>query len=644
MRHLGVARSNGAMSILALGTALLLSSSVVDPPTGVWRAWLDSPGGELPFGIELTADGRRVTAALLNGHERIEIPSTLFEKDTLVLDMPHYDSRIEARLVEGRLDGTWRKRRGADTWTEMEFHAVPGPVPRFRDPRPAAGSVDGRWAVRFESSSDLAVGLFESGSDGVVGTVLTTTGDYRYLAGDLSGDRLRLSCFDGAHAFLLTATLGPDGALNGDFWSRESWHETWTARRDPSAALPDPYRQTTWNDELRLDDLVFPDLDGTPRSLADPAFAGKARILQVFGTWCPNCHDETRYLVELDERYGPKGLSILGLAFELTGELERDANQVRRFQAHHGVRYPMLVAGPADKEQATRAFPALDFVRSYPTTIFLHADGRVRAVHSGFTGPATGEAYAAVREEFESLIEELLSEPRNARDDVWAFLRGNTFEIELGPRETLRHSFVEKAGRWVQSVHLKAVGEMPAGFGDWQKVRLSGPDISFDDEQLRVDLASGVLLDPRRFERRFVPAGSGTRTPSIDASIRGDESKLVALVKNGRGAIRREAIVAVSDLRRARGEKGNPHVIRWLLDDSPEVVLAATWAAGVAREAPVRTHIRGNLTAGDPALRRESVLALGRLGLDKDRRAIEALLDDPDALVRAAAAEVLGIE
>ncbi len=142
----------------------------------------------------------------------------------------------------------------------------------------------------------------------------------------------------------------------------------------------------------------------------DPAFAGRARILEVFGTWCPNCYDATTYLVDLHERYGERGLSIVGLAFEMTGDFERDAEQVRVYSEHHGIRYPILIAGTSDKAEASKAFPLIERVKSYPTTIFMDGDGNVHTVYSGFSGPATGEAYARLQTLFESTIEELLGD------------------------------------------------------------------------------------------------------------------------------------------------------------------------------------------------------------------------------------------
>lgn len=380
---------------------------------GRWRAWLDSPGGELPFHIELTLDDDGARAVLLNPPERIAVAATTIEGRTIELSIPHYDSRIVASYDDdGTLHGEWSKTAGTDgERSRLAFHAERDPGYRFR---PGEGAIaddrfDGRWSVDFAEDELPAVAELEVDRGVATGTFLTATGDYRYLAGEARGDRLRLSVFDGAHAFLFDAELADDGSLRGDFWSRDSWHERWTAEKDPDAALPDPFAQTTIVDGVDFASLVYPDLDGNPRSLGDPAFAGKARLLVVFGTWCPNCNDASEFLVELDERYGERGLSILGLAFEMTGDAARDARQVRTYAEHHGIEYPILLAGTSDKAEAGAAFPLIDRVRSYPTTIFLREDGSVRAVYSGFSGPATGPAYERLRKQSVDLIEEMLA-------------------------------------------------------------------------------------------------------------------------------------------------------------------------------------------------------------------------------------------
>jgi thiol-disulfide isomerase/thioredoxin len=389
----------------------------VEPFEGPWRAWLDSPGGELPFGLEIARGEAGLEAVIVNGSERISVPRVEMSEEGLVLGIDHYDSRIVAKVGDRgrRLDGRWEKTAGPEKVSELTFHATAGARPRFTDtastPGEGESSIDGRWAVRFASSDEPAVGLFATAADGKVeGTFETTTGDYRYLAGSFSDGRLRLSCFDGAHAFLFDAVLQDDETLTGDFWSRDTWHETWVARRNANAELADAFAQTSVIDGIDLARLVYPDLNGVPQSLADPALGGRARLLFVFGSWCPNCSDATDYMVELDRRYRDRGLSIVGLAFELTGDPARDKEQVRLYAAHKDVDYPLLVAGVSDKTQASEAFPLIDRVRAYPTTIFLDAEGAVRAVHSGFSGPATGEAHDELRRNFERLIEQLLDD------------------------------------------------------------------------------------------------------------------------------------------------------------------------------------------------------------------------------------------
>lgn len=409
-------------SVLLVLMTMVLLTGCADPETvllaeGDWRAWLDSPGGELPFGLEVSRDGTELEVVIINGSERIGVPRVEANGTELVLGIDHYDSTIVAGVTHGgtRLSGRWEKTTGPQQTSSLSFHAEAGRQERFR-PDAASdaatdASIDGRWTVEFSSSEEPAVGVFSSLPDGSVeGTFLTTTGDYRYLAGRFDGGRLRLSCFDGAHAFLFDARLQADGSLAGDFWSRDSSHETWTARRNPAANLADAFSQTATVSDTDVRRISYPDLDGRPRFLDDPEFTGRARLFYVFGSWCPNCGDATSLMVELDRHYRERGLSIVGLAFEVTGDLSRDTEQVRRYAEYHQVKFPLLLAGVSDKSEASTAFPLIDRVRAYPTTVFLDHTGGVKAVHSGFSGPATGEAHEELKRQFESLVEELLDD------------------------------------------------------------------------------------------------------------------------------------------------------------------------------------------------------------------------------------------
>lgn len=386
-----------------------------EPPTGLWRGWIDCPGGEIPFHFELQRDADQWSGWLINDPDRSPVPRVSWDGKELILDIAHFDSVLRAKpnAAGDQWDGSWRKR-GKSDWIEMPFHAKPGNHPRFATLgffSDALLTLNGKWSIRFSNDDEPAVGIFQSNSRGLAtGTILTTTGDFGYLAGIFNGQNLRLSNFDGAHAFLFIGRMHEDETITGRFWSRDQLQE-WSAAKNPAADLPDAFAMSKGIDNADLAKLSFPDLTGRKRNLADPSFAGKARVIEVFGSWCPNCHDASAYLADLHSRFKSRGLSIVGLAFELTGDLERDSKQVRTFAERHKVDYPILIAGVSDREQAAAALPMLDKLRAYPTLIVMDRKNRVRGVYTGFSGPATGAYYTTFKLKFESLIEHILAEP-----------------------------------------------------------------------------------------------------------------------------------------------------------------------------------------------------------------------------------------
>ncbi|MCR9076600.1 MAG: hypothetical protein NXI07_11225, partial [bacterium] len=263
-----------------------------------------------------------------------------------------------------RYEGAWKKQRGdkvyelpvivtqvgrdGDKYTAARFEPMPSGYGLGVD---FQVDFSGRWRVEFETSDEPAIGVFEVDENQIAtGTFLTTTGDYRFLEGRVDGPYLRLSAFDGAHAFLFHARMQEDGSIKGDFWSGNWHHETWTAFRDDEATLPDAFEQTTITDERALADAVFKDIDGNPTRVLDALDEtnAKARVLEIFGTWCPNCSDAGRELVSLKEKYGDD-LGIVGLAFEVTEDFERSSQQVQRHHEHIGSDWEVLIAGLSDK-------------------------------------------------------------------------------------------------------------------------------------------------------------------------------------------------------------------------------------------------------------------------------------------------------
>lgn len=383
---------------------------------GDWDASLECPGGSIRFGLKIEKnDGGEWNASIVNGDESIPVPEVTIAGATILLNIDHYESQLELKLhsekqTPEKLSGIWKKRRGPNKWLKMKVSAMHPPVASSSNFRPT-DAFDGRWKVKFSSSDEPAVGIFKLKEETLLGTFLTTTGDYRFLAGSAYVKDMELSCFDGAHAFLFKAKLNDDGSLSGDFWSSKHWHETWTAVRDDAAKLPDSFEQTRATSK-NINALTFPDLDGKDTKLDDDRFLAPVRIVHIFGSWCPNCHDAGAYLAELKENYGDE-ISIVGIAFELTGDFERDAKQVRKYLKRHELDHPVLIGGgSSSKEKASETITFIDEVRSYPTTVFANRDGKIIAVHQGFSGAATGDAYEELKRNFEKVIAKTKSSNR----------------------------------------------------------------------------------------------------------------------------------------------------------------------------------------------------------------------------------------
>jgi len=378
--------------------------------TGTWRSTIDMQGQQLPFTFELFAtDSSDYAMYLINGEERLLVDDIRLSGDSLLMPMNFFDTQIEARVSGSHLEGEFVKNYAEGY--RLPFHATHGEDYRF-EPASAdeAQDFDGKWEVYFEGDSLLSVGIFEQQGSRVKGSFLTATGDYRFLAGDVKGDTLMLSAFDGEHAFLFEARMQTDGTMQGDFWSGRSYHTTFEGKRNPAAELPDANTLTYLKDGYDKLAFTFPNLNGEPVSLSDDKYQGKVVIVQLFGTWCPNCMDETKFYADWYRRHQGEEVEIIGLAYEQKDDFDYASRRVRKMVEKLEVGYDFLIAGVSDKKEAAKTLPMLNRVMSYPTSIFIDKKGQVRNIHTGFSGPGTGVYYEQFVEDFNILMNKLLSE------------------------------------------------------------------------------------------------------------------------------------------------------------------------------------------------------------------------------------------
>jgi thiol-disulfide isomerase/thioredoxin len=380
---------------------------------GNYRAVLESPGGDLPFGLDVAREESGLVLYLVNGKERVRVPEVVVEAGRLTARMPGYENVLTAAISGDELEGEVTLLRAGGQKQSMPLKAKRGEAWRFvEEPLSDNADFSGRWSVTFtddKGKTSPGVAEFEQMFGTVTGTILTPAGDYRFLAGDAHGDELQLSRFDGAQAHLFRAKLNGRGELEGQHWSGNFGHERFVAVRNPDVELDMSSVATGLKDPAVKLQFTFPDLDGNPVSLADPRFDGKVVIVTLAGSWCPNCHDEAAFLAQLYREHRAEGLEVVSLMFEHFGDFTQAANATRRFRKSTGIDYVTLIAGTSDRDEAAKALPQLTGVFAYPTTIWVDRAGVVRKIHAGFSGPATGAHYTELTREFRDFTLELLA-------------------------------------------------------------------------------------------------------------------------------------------------------------------------------------------------------------------------------------------
>lgn len=371
--------------------------------------------GELPFNFEVIYDTDSVFhLEIINGEERIILDDIIYGHnwktgaDTIVIEIPHYDSRIKARfepnVIEGEFIMDTRKY-------SIPFVATHGKNYRFTQLRKTpVMNISGKWEVTFGLDEDKeefkGVGEFVQNGNHLTGTFRTETGDYRYLEGTIQDNKIYLSTFDGSHAFLFEAKILEDGTMTGSFRSGSHYRTIWEATKNEDFELTRPDDLTYLKEGYDKVSFTFPDLAGNPVSLED--YEGKYKIIQIMGTWCPNCADETAFLSDYYNNLNRDDLAIVALAYEKQKDPSKAKAAVQKWIDRFEVKYDVLLANTSeDKAAASATLPMLNEIISYPTMIFIDKNDKVQRIHTGFEGPATSK-YEGFVKDFERFMEEFL--------------------------------------------------------------------------------------------------------------------------------------------------------------------------------------------------------------------------------------------
>ncbi len=376
-------------------------------------------GGELPFQFEVKYTSDSVfDITIWNGEERIKVDAVDIltghdrssGKDTILIKFPIFDSYIHAVYQENVMEGEWIVPAKK---TSIPFSARNGKAYRFSTlAKTPAADLTGKWEATFgvnDSLPEKAVGEFKQTGNTLRGTFRTETGDYRFLDGEVQAERFYLSCFDGSHAFLFEGEIKPDGSLIGSYRSGKYYQTIWIAKKNEQFELSNPDSLTVLKQPSAPMDIHFINPEGVPVSLTSPFYINKVKIIQIMGTWCPNCRDETNFLKKYLRDHSNTGVSVIALAYERYPDSARANAQIRVYKEKMQVPYEIVDAGTANKTEASKTLPELNKIQAFPTTLVLDRKNKVRHIHTGFDGPATSK-YSAFKEEFAGWIDQLLAE------------------------------------------------------------------------------------------------------------------------------------------------------------------------------------------------------------------------------------------
>ena len=372
-------------------------------------------GNEIVFSFELHKNIKQPIIYIINGKERIKVDSVRMTADSIIIKMPLFESYFKAAMNKNIWTGVWFKETSKGT-QQIPFTARPTAT-RFPLSNGAATiSITGRWEADFASDSGKAINAvaeFQQQGNTLNGSFLTTTGDYRYLSGIVTGKQLKLSTFDGSHAFLFTADItGKNKIINGKFYSGKTFVDQWTAERKSSAVVPPNASAMYLKPGETSLNFRFPDLDSNLISINDERFKNKVVVIQLMGSWCPNCMDETAFLSDYYKANKNRGVEVLGLAYEYSSNFARAKQGLLKFKNRLNVQYPLLFTGVtvSDEQRTEKTLPQVTPIKVFPSLIIIDKKGVVRKLDNGFYGPGTGIHYEQYKKEFNETINQLLSE------------------------------------------------------------------------------------------------------------------------------------------------------------------------------------------------------------------------------------------
>jgi thiol-disulfide isomerase/thioredoxin len=354
---------------------------------------------------------------IYNGKEVYQLSVNKRIGDTLIYQFPAQDAEWRIAFNEDFSEARgWWINYNKKTPVRYPIHLYNGVKELSADLSTPPVDLSGKWKVLFQPGTpneEMLVGVFEQKmGNWVYGSFLSETGDYRYLHGYVADGKLHLQTYTGYWAFVVEADLKGSNEMTGVFYSGGKSSSPFKAIKDETVQLRDEAELTYL---IKRDETValngLRKLNGKKVNL-DFSKKEQVTLIQIMGTWCPNCIDEANLFRELKARYGSQGLEIMALGFEVGNDQKKQRTRLKKFSDQLELNYPVYLAGTSSKEAAAAYFPMLNGIMSFPTAILVDQQGKIIAIHTGFSGPATGAAYTELVKKFEQEIQNALAGAR----------------------------------------------------------------------------------------------------------------------------------------------------------------------------------------------------------------------------------------
>ena len=416
MLRAAIAISSTKFAVFLAVTILAANlSAMAQRIDGLWDASIAVNGVEVPFRIEISTNGTDVGSYFFNGDERVN-PSTggSFRDGNLHLEFASYATELTASLKDSGFTGTYVAGPG----TSYPFHAERHHSSSQAEGSSEAPNIGGSWEIQVKSPKGESAWrlLVNQSVDSISAAILRVDGDTGTLSGSYRDGKFVLSHFTGERPFYVEITPLPDQTLTVAILSSHD-KQTLIALRPEAARLKgltppdDPLQHTRLKDPREPLHYAFPDLTGQVVSERDVRFRGKVVLVNITGSWCPNCHDEAPFLEDLYRKYHAQGLEIVALDFEPSEQL-KNLSRAHAFIQRYGIEYIYLIAG--EPGQLNEKVPQALNLDAWPTTFFVGRDGLVREIHTGFTSRASGGLDSELKAEITNSVEHLLAENSQA--------------------------------------------------------------------------------------------------------------------------------------------------------------------------------------------------------------------------------------